>query len=65
VKSLKELCRDMGIMVVAEGVETPAEHRVLLDLGCDLFQGYLFAKPARPFPSVVPAPQLARSNTGT
>lgn len=63
VKSLKELCRDMGIMVVAEGVETPAEHRVLLDLGCDLFQGYLFARPARPFPSIVPAQVLARSGT--
>jgi len=63
VKSLKELCRDMGILVVAEGVETPVEHRVLLDLGCDLFQGFLFARPARPFPTVAPVTPLARSGT--
>jgi EAL domain-containing protein (putative c-di-GMP-specific phosphodiesterase class I) len=25
----------------------------LVDLGCDLLQGYLFAKPGRPFPEVV------------
>lgn len=63
VRSLKELCRDMGILVVAEGVETGPEHRALLDLGCDLLQGYLFARPARPFPSVVVPPMLARSGT--
>jgi len=58
VRSLKELCRDMGILVVAEGVETTDEHHALLDLGCDLFQGYLFARPGPPFPAVVwPQPE--------
>jgi EAL domain-containing protein (putative c-di-GMP-specific phosphodiesterase class I) len=47
VGSMARLCRDLGILVVAEGVETPAEQAVLVDLGCDLLQGYLFGRPAR------------------
>lgn len=46
VRSMADLCRDMGISLVAEGVETEAELRCLVDLGCDLFQGYYFARPA-------------------
>jgi EAL domain-containing protein (putative c-di-GMP-specific phosphodiesterase class I) len=47
VGSMARLCRELGILVVAEGVETPAERDVLVDLGCDLLQGYLFGRPAR------------------
>ena len=50
VTSMVTLCHDMGATVVAEGVETPAERDALVDLGCDLLQGYLLAKPAPPFP---------------
>ena len=32
-------------MVVAEGVETPAQRRYLVAHGCDVLQGYLFGKP--------------------
>ncbi len=39
-------CEDLGIEVVAEGVETVDEYRWLSDEGIHLFQGYLFAKPA-------------------
>jgi EAL domain-containing protein (putative c-di-GMP-specific phosphodiesterase class I) len=46
VTSIVELCRDMGILVVAEGVETTAEHDVLLQVRCDLLQGHLFGRPA-------------------
>jgi EAL domain-containing protein (putative c-di-GMP-specific phosphodiesterase class I) len=49
---MTSLCQDMGMLIVAEGVETPAERDALQELGCDLLQGYLFAKPARPFPEV-------------
>jgi EAL domain-containing protein (putative c-di-GMP-specific phosphodiesterase class I) len=49
IKSVTELCQGQGTMVVAEGVETEAEAEVLVDLGCDLLQGYLIAKPAPPF----------------
>lgn len=49
VRSMKKLCDELGILVVAEGVETPAERDVLVELGCDLLQGYLFARPERGF----------------
>jgi EAL domain-containing protein (putative c-di-GMP-specific phosphodiesterase class I)/signal transduction histidine kinase len=50
VASMLTLCRDMGLLIVAEGVETFAERDTLLALGCDLFQGYLFGRPGRAFP---------------
>jgi EAL domain-containing protein (putative c-di-GMP-specific phosphodiesterase class I) len=49
IRSITELCRGQGTMVIGEGVETEAEAKVLVDLGCDLLQGYLIAKPAPPF----------------
>jgi len=52
VGSMATLSKEMGMLVVVEGVETVGERDVLVGLGCDLFQGYLFAKPGRPFPSV-------------
>lgn len=52
VASMTALCKDMGLLVVAEGVETRQERDKLTELGCDLLQGYLFARPGRPFPSV-------------
>ncbi len=50
VKSMTSLCREMGMLVVAEGVETATEYRTLVALDCDLLQGFLFAKPGKPFP---------------
>jgi EAL domain-containing protein (putative c-di-GMP-specific phosphodiesterase class I) len=52
VGSLTTLCRELGMVVVAEGVETVEERDTVQELGCDLLQGYLFAKPGRPFPEV-------------
>ena len=46
VRGLVRLCEDMGIQVIAEGIETPAERDYLLDEGVRLMQGYLFARPA-------------------
>jgi len=53
VRSMTALSQDMGMLVVAEGVEMPEERDVLLELGCDLLQGFLFAKPGKPFPEVM------------
>jgi EAL domain-containing protein (putative c-di-GMP-specific phosphodiesterase class I) len=50
VASMTSLCKDMGFLVVAEGIETPAERDCVVALGCDLLQGFLFARPGRPFP---------------
>jgi EAL domain-containing protein (putative c-di-GMP-specific phosphodiesterase class I) len=49
VKSIIELCAESNTKVVGEGVETEAEAKVLVDLGCDLLQGYLIARPQLPF----------------
>lgn len=51
VASMTTLCKDMGFLVVAEGIETPPERDCVVELGCDLLQGFLFARPGRPFPT--------------
>jgi EAL domain-containing protein (putative c-di-GMP-specific phosphodiesterase class I) len=51
VASMTALCKDMGFLVVAEGIETAAERDCVVSLGCDLLQGFLFARPGRPFPT--------------
>jgi EAL domain-containing protein (putative c-di-GMP-specific phosphodiesterase class I) len=45
VSGIVRLCDELGIRVIAEGVETPGECLALQDEGVSLFQGYLFAKP--------------------
>ncbi len=45
VKVIIHLARTFGKRVLAEGVETEAQHRFLIEEGCDSAQGYLFAKP--------------------
>ncbi|WMS45321.1 EAL domain-containing protein (plasmid) [Acuticoccus sp. MNP-M23] len=45
VKATIDLAKTLGIAVIGEGVETPAEHAVLKELGCVIFQGFLFGRP--------------------
>ncbi len=45
VSAVVHLAHDLSLSVVAEGVETKGQHDILLDLGCDELQGYLFARP--------------------
>jgi EAL domain-containing protein (putative c-di-GMP-specific phosphodiesterase class I)/CheY-like chemotaxis protein len=52
VRSMVHLAREMGTMVIAEGIESEVERDVLSDIGCDLMQGFLFARPGAPFPGV-------------
>ncbi len=47
VRSMCQLCDQLGILVVAEGVEKAGERDTLTSLGCNLLQGYLFARPER------------------
>jgi len=52
VRAMTRVCaKELSIRVVSEGVETPEERDVLESDGCDLLQGYLFAKPDRGFPA--------------
>lgn len=45
VRGIISVCNDLGIAIVAEGVETEAEFAWLDRAGIVLFQGYLFARP--------------------
>ncbi|MDX6624776.1 MAG: hypothetical protein QOE75_2708 [Solirubrobacterales bacterium] len=45
VGSIVDLGRQLGLQITAEGVETHQELEQLADLGCDAFQGFLFARP--------------------
>ena len=51
VSSMKRLCDELGMPVIAEGVETAGERDALAELGFDLLQGFLFARPASGFPT--------------
>jgi len=41
-----DLAHSLKLSVIAEGVETEAQYRFLADRGCELFQGFLLARPA-------------------
>ncbi len=45
VRSIIELGHDLGLEIVAEGVETEPQARLLRELGCDFIQGYLYSRP--------------------
>lgn len=45
VKAILALARSLEMEVVAEGIETAAQHEALLALGCELGQGYLLGRP--------------------
>ena len=45
VHSTIELAHNLGLSVVAEGVETQKAMDLLGDLGCDIVQGYLISRP--------------------
>ncbi|TMP18465.1 bifunctional diguanylate cyclase/phosphodiesterase [Pseudoalteromonas sp. S2893] len=45
VKATIAMSHSLGLSVVAEGVETSAQQKLLAELNCDLIQGYYFSKP--------------------
>lgn len=74
VRSMLGLAAELGLMVIAEGVETRRQSELLLEYGCRLAQGFLFSpprpieelrasdpfvSPAPPLPPVRPTPALA------
>jgi EAL domain-containing protein (putative c-di-GMP-specific phosphodiesterase class I) len=45
VDAVVKLAHALGLRVVAEGVENTRQQQILVDMGCDELQGYLFARP--------------------
>jgi diguanylate cyclase (GGDEF)-like protein len=45
VATIVTLARSLGLVAVAEGVETEAQAQALLDMGCHQIQGYLISRP--------------------
>jgi len=52
VRSMINLAKDMGMLVVGEGIESVSEAHALVELGCDLLQGYHYGRPTAPFAGV-------------
>jgi EAL domain-containing protein (putative c-di-GMP-specific phosphodiesterase class I) len=47
VGAMVSICREVNVELMAEGVETEGERRTLLDLGCDIQQGFLYGHATR------------------
>ena len=50
VRTMIAMCHELGMVVTAEGIETEEERDAVLRAGCDLMQGYWFARPGDAFP---------------
>jgi diguanylate cyclase (GGDEF)-like protein len=48
VRTIVTLARALGLQIVAEGIETPAQAALLAAIGCDQFQGFLYSRPLPP-----------------
>ncbi len=71
VSTVVHLCGELGAVVVAEGIETVDELQAVCDCGAQYGQGYLFARPSFPLPTVTwppppsfrPGPFVAKART--
>lgn len=54
VRSVVDLCRDMSVTVLAEGIETPSELACVAGLGCDLLQGFFLGRPGAAYATTIP-----------
>lgn len=52
VRIMEHFCREMGCILIAEGIETKEELKTLIELGVPYGQGYFFQKPAEEFVSI-------------
>jgi diguanylate cyclase (GGDEF)-like protein/PAS domain S-box-containing protein len=59
-QTIISLSKAMGLSVIAEGVETEEQRKLLANLGCHAFQGYLFSRPVPVAALELLLPRLAR-----
>ena len=52
VKALINFGKETGVKMIAEGIETKAELKTLLNIGIEIGQGFVFAYPSEPFPKI-------------
>jgi EAL domain-containing protein (putative c-di-GMP-specific phosphodiesterase class I) len=45
IRAILAMAKSLGIKTIAEGIERPAQAVLLEELGCQIGQGYLYAKP--------------------
>jgi diguanylate cyclase (GGDEF)-like protein len=64
VRTTVDLGRQLGIRVVAEGVETPEQRTALRALGCTVAQGYHFYRPLSPRRAADVLTEVGRAGTG-
>ncbi|KAA0548764.1 sensor domain-containing phosphodiesterase [Bacillus sp. BGMRC 2118] len=57
VKAVMTLCNELGLTVVAEGIETISQHQYLKEHGCHVGQGYYYHRP-EPFEDVLKSKQM-------
>ena len=48
VRTIVQFARDLGLSIVAEGVESETQARLIQELGCDVVQGFLFTPALAP-----------------
>ncbi len=47
LKGVVNLAKSLGLTIVAEGVETPVQLKLIESMDCDMVQGYIFDRPLR------------------
>ena len=45
ISFVSELCKDLNLEMIGEGIETEEEKNMMIDLGCETGQGYLMHRP--------------------
>ena len=45
LRNVINMMNELGLTPITEGVETEEQYRILSEMGCEMLQGYLFAKP--------------------
>ncbi|WP_414477968.1 EAL domain-containing protein [Photobacterium damselae] len=47
IKNIIDLCHNLGVRLIVEGIETQSQETLLKDMGVKFFQGYLYSRPSK------------------